>query len=1329
MSWTSAIKKAQASFAAPKIVPLAPILPEAVDWGRLVSLDFETYYDSEYTLSKLSTSEYIRDPRFKAQMVGIKIGLGKTRVIPAARIKAELRKINWATHSLLCHNTQFDGLILSHHYNIIPARYYCTMSMARGLHSNEIGAGLDEVSVYYGGQGKIEGALEQTKGVLNWSKTLYDNTAIYCANDVDEMFRIFREMVPVFPSVEMQLIHMTVRMFCAPVLRVNIPRVEAEYKREVEHRERLMMDVIDQSVYYEDKAILKTKTERALTGKERDMLVTKRVIGSNERFAELLRGAGVEPPLKISPAWMKKSRDERNDDDKWVYAFAKDDLEFITLPDHGWEYWEDLNPNDPSDVLRLAARQEVIRQLVEVRLAVKSTTNITRAERFRKAGANGWKLPVGYAYARAHTLRWGGNNKMNMQNLTRGGELRLSIEAEKGHQMAVVDSGQIEARVNGWLWDQNDLLDAFRVADTWDKSKGVARGNNRDAYCRFGDLVYGREITTDDKLERFVGKVCVAEGELVLTDRGLTPIERISKEDRLWDGVEWVSHGGLIDQGIREVITYDGLTATPDHQVFVEDGRIISLGQAASELARLQVTGDQGRGIRFCDSAVVADTSRKRLSVRQGQMRPDWYYEADIAEQLKAQEDDLVLEERTPPDTTRSGAGASVRRDSSAVHQLETQRVGELRRARDSSEVQQPDGVHPVGFGESSTPGLQGGGDRQGRQRRTLRAGQFAVGYTNGAEPEQTQHSKGDVAGGVGATGRVQQSVLPHSHMADGVQRIDGRADIGTGALICDEQAQELALNRRETRVYDIADAGPRRRFTVQSRIILNCVLGLGFQMGAAKFQMTLAKGALGGPKVVFPLEQCHQIVQTYRRKNYRIAAGWETCKEWIEHMADPNARPIHYKCLEIGYGYILLPNGLTLKYPDLKKAMSDKGWEEWSYQSGDIRKKIYGGLLCLAGDTEVLTDSGWKALAGVGRTDRVWDGVQWVSHDGVAYQGTKNVIDFGGVWMTPDHRVFSGGSWHEAQYTTYTQATSSFTRHFRAPPWFTDGGGSTWQRRTPDAMESSVRLRSDSNHLGDGVHEGQDKVVRVSHKADAQRADEDARHVQASSLCRLAQHVSTLPQPHPCGVPALRGARDQHLQPMVDVCAVLGGHGGDVPAWPDSGAQGQQQELLARKLCVGDLQGAVQQQAHLYTIPDASRGADDLGSDGRQWTQPQHSVLPAEEQMAHGETAIPVYDIVNAGPNRRFTVRGADGRPFVVHNCENLVQALARIIVAEQMVMIDKKYPVVMTTHDECVTHPKKAQAQKCFDYMMKCMTTAPAWCPDIPLAAEGGFADNYSK
>lgn len=1038
MGWGSAIKKT----AQPVVRAARAVQYELaqIDWDRLVTIDLETYFDQDYTLKKMSTSEYVRDKRFKAQMVGIKIGRKKTRVFAGGtRIMTALKSINWSTHALLCHNTAFDGLILSHHYGVVPKRYYDTLSMARGLHSNEIGGGLDEVSVFYGGEGKIKDTLELTAGVLNWDRALITKVSPYCERDVDECHRIFTEMAKIYPASEMDLIHITVRMFCDPVLRVDLPRVQREYEREVTKRKEILLsavpnlgefDCYDERGRYQ--GVLDKKSGRdTLTGDDRRMAVAKKVVGSNERYVQLLMDAGVPEdaiPRKISPAWMKLDKEERlaQADKKWGYAFAKDDLEFVDLPERVWEIRPTLNPNKEGDVIRAVAISEALRALVAVRLAVKSTTNITRAERFLEAGRNGCKLPVGYSYFRAHTGRWGGNNKMNMQNLTRGGELRLSILADKGHAMAVCDSGQIEARVNGWLWDQDDLLEAFRTNDAYNarvahmpkKDRPLPEPHELDAYCRFATSVYGRPVNVNDKDERFLGKVCV---------------------------------------------------------------------------------------------------------------------------------------------------------------------------------------------------------------------------------------------------------------------------------------------------------------------------LGLGYQMGVDKFQMTLARGAMGGPRINFTRDHCGFIVNTYRSANYKIVQGWKKCASIIEDMAVGVSG--EHKCISWGgdgegNGWVLLPNGMSLKYPQLRKARNEeKGFEEWTYQSGDARKKIYGGLLCLAGDTEVLTDSGWKALAGVGRTDRVWDGVQWVSHDGVAYQGTKNVIDFGGVWMTPDHQVFSGGGWHEAQYTTYTQATSSFTRHFRAPPWFTDGGGSTWQRRTPDAMESSVRLRSDSDHLGDGVHEGQDKVVRVSHEADAQRADEDARHVQASSLCRLAQHVPTLPQPHPCGVPALRGARDQHLQPMVDVCAVLGGHGGDVPAWPDSGAQGQQQELLARKLCVGDLQGAVQQQAHLYTVPDASRGADDLGSDGRQWAQPQHSVLPAEEQMAHGETAIPVYDIVNAGPNRRFTVRGADGRPFVVHNCENLVQALARIIVAEQMLMIDKKYRCVMTTHDEVVAHPKLREAEKCYQFMYQCMTTPLWWCPDIPLAAEGGWAENYSK
>jgi hypothetical protein len=622
MSWSSALKKqAPVAFAPQAKFKRPTITPKVVDWARIVFLDFETYWDQDYTLSKLSTSEYVRDPRFKAQMLGLKIGNGKTRIIPATKIKAELQKINWATHSVCAHNLQFDGFILSHHYGIHPAYLWDTLSMARGLFSNDIGAGLDEVSVYLGGTGKIDGSLDKTKGVLNWSKALFDELAVYCAADVDQMVHIFKAMNVMLPADEADLIDLTCRMFCSPVLKVDIPRVEKELERELARREVLMYDAVTPADW-EDAKLLKGK-EKELEGKERDMLIIKRVIGSNEKFADLLRAVGVEPPMKISPAWMKLGKEERESPEgearKYAYAFAKDDIKFTDLPNMVEDWGFDLEK--PEQVKLMVAKQERLQALVDVRIAVKSTTNVTRAERFLTAGKDGMSLPVGYAYYRAHTGRWGGQNKMNMQNLTRGGELRLSIMAPKGYQIAVQDSGQIECRVNGWLWGQDDLMQAFRDAD---------RGIGRDAYCNFADHVYGRTITKADKVERFVGKVCV---------------------------------------------------------------------------------------------------------------------------------------------------------------------------------------------------------------------------------------------------------------------------------------------------------------------------LGLGFQMGPAKLQITFAKGALGGPPVHFPLEQCKVIVNTYRMKNNKIQAGWKICQNIIEDMAA--GREGSYGPLNWEANTIWLPNGMALKYPDLKKSMGDKGWEEWTYQAKDQRKKIYGGLLC----------------------------------------------------------------------------------------------------------------------------------------------------------------------------------------------------------------------------------------------------------------------------------------------------------------------------------------------------------------------------------------------
>ena len=75
-------------------------------------------------------------------------------------------------------------------------------------------------------------------------------------------------------------------------------------------------------------------------------------------------------------------------------------------------------------------------------------------------------------------------------------------------------------------------------------------------------------------------------------------------------------------------------------------------------------------------------------------------------------------------------------------------------------------------------------------------------------------------------------------------------------------------------------------------------------------------------------------------------------------------------------------------------------------------------------------------------------------------------------------------------------------------------------------------------------------------------------------------------------------------------------------------------------------------------------------------------------------------------------------------------MQALSRVLIGEQMLAVaEHGYRIVTMTHDEIVTCVPEAQAQQCFDDMVRIMTTPPKWAPDLPLGAEGGWARNYSK
>ena len=472
----------------------------------IVTIDYETYFDQEYTLSKsMNTSEYVRDERFEAYLVGIKIGNGPTQIFTEQDVIPALKQIDWSNHAFLAHNTQFDGLVTVEALGINPPGLWLdTLAMARACLPHVKNHKLDTVAKYFGLAGKVKAsALQNMKGVRNYTPEMLAACGEYCIDDVDMCYDIFWKMYNTIPDKELRLIHETTRMFCQGQALVDVDRVRNELNRELAHKAQALGKV--------------------------NLPISE--LMSNEQLAIHIRSRGVEPPTKISPTTGKEA-----------YAFAKSDLEFQALAE------------DPR-----------VADLVAARLAVKSTLGETRAGRFINAGTTG-KLPVALNFYGSHTGRWSGGNKMNLQNLPRGSELRRSIIAPPGHKIVVCDSSQIEARVLAWLAGQESLLEQFR--------------NKADIYSAFASIVYGRPVdrkrydehgNKPDELEGMVGKVCVSADTLVLTQRGWIPLIYVTPIDKVWDGVEWVSTSGVVYQGYKDTLTAHGLTATSEHRVLVGD--------------------------------------------------------------------------------------------------------------------------------------------------------------------------------------------------------------------------------------------------------------------------------------------------------------------------------------------------------------------------------------------------------------------------------------------------------------------------------------------------------------------------------------------------------------------------------------------------------------------------------------------------------------------------------------------------------------------------------------------------------------------------------------
>jgi len=407
----------------------------------LITVDFETYYDKDYSLRKMTTESYIRDPRFEVIGVGVKVNNQDTEWASGTHedLKEYLHTFNWADSVLLAHNTMFDGSILSWCFGVHPRRYTDTLCIARALHGVEVGGSLHALSQRYeiGEKGtEVLDAIGKRRD--SFSEEALDKYGDYCVNDVELTYKLFKIMGKNFPRQELRVIDVTLRMFTEPMLDLDLGLLE-------QHLE----------------------TTKAV----KDNLITscgatKKDLMSNDKFAELLKGIGIVPPTKVSPTTGKDA-----------FAFAKTDDGFkqlLTHPDYK------------------------VQALANARLGNKSTLEETRTQRFIDISKRGL-LPVPVRYYAAHTGRWGGDDKINLQNLpsrgTHGKKLKRSIVAPAGHIIIDCDSSQIEARVLAWLAGQEDLVSAF--------------SNKEDVYVKMAAIIYNIPEDQVTKEQRFVGKTTI----------------------------------------------------------------------------------------------------------------------------------------------------------------------------------------------------------------------------------------------------------------------------------------------------------------------------------------------------------------------------------------------------------------------------------------------------------------------------------------------------------------------------------------------------------------------------------------------------------------------------------------------------------------------------------------------------------------------------------------------------------------------------------------------------------------------------------------------------
>lgn len=493
---------------------------------------------------------------------------------------------------------------------------------------------------------------------------------------------------------------------------------------------------------------------------------------------------------------------------------------------------------------------------------------------------------------------------------------------------------------------------------------------------------------------------------------------------------------------------------------------------------------------------------------------------------------------------------------------------------------------------------------------------------------------------------------------------------------------------------------------------------GYGGSVGALK--------AFGADKMGLTETEMQSIVDNWRASSPRIVQLWwnvdRAIKQTLEDGTTHRTHGLMFS-LQKGILFIRLPSGRSLAYVKPRLIDGKITYEGVSSNKGWARLESYGPKFvenCLAEGTQVLTDRGWTEIQNVTTKDALWDGEQWVSHEGLINKGIQEVINIDGALMTPDHKVLTQEGWKNAP-------SCKGLKRYEVKQPNSDRVRRVEREEIP--VEGKMRLWERVHHDCRAFFRRKAEILRLLERKANKHCKRNPQALQTPFIPCLAFNEGTLHGSYSSSLGQLWRQGNQSLRQMARIIReFLGGYVTNLPERANAGQNRREWELHSRELQMGGLQNPVQKQTSKYTDrytlgqDNCERGCRSFRNRGH--NAPLQNTAWLDDRYLVRKTGLKkqVYDLKNAGPNHRFTIKTEAG-PMIVHNC---VQAISRDLLLNAMKQVGPDARICMHIHDELVI---EADSSVKLDDICQKMARVPEWAEGLLLRADGYETKFYLK